>query len=63
MTYHNKDFRICISFEKQVKLTCTEKLRHNDFNKFKFSTMITRKFEQNLQHKTHKYNIVENKYF
>ena len=35
-TYHKKDFRICKSFEKQVKLTCTEKLHHNDFNKFQF---------------------------
>ena len=29
------------SFEKQVKLTCTEKLRHNDFNKFKFQLKVS----------------------
>ena len=40
-TYHKKDFRICISFEKQAKLTCTEKLRHNDFNKFKFQLKVS----------------------
>ena len=28
------------NFEKQAKLTCTEKLRHNDFNKFKFQYNI-----------------------
>ena len=39
------------SFEKQATLTCTEKLRHNDFNKFKFSTIFTRKFEQNYSTK------------
>ena len=39
-TYHKKDFRICKSFEKQAKLTCAEKLRHNEFNKFKFQLKI-----------------------
>ena len=28
-------------FEKQSTLTCTEKLRHNDFNKFKFKLKIS----------------------
>ena len=28
-TYQKKYFRICKSFEKQAKLTCAEKLRHN----------------------------------
>ena len=40
-TYHKKDFRICKSFEKQHKLTCAEKLRHNEFNKFKFQLKIS----------------------
>ena len=41
MTYHKKYFRLCIGFEKQGKLTCTEELRHNDFNKFKFQPKVT----------------------
>ena len=41
MTYLNKDYRICIKFEKQATLTCIEKLRHNDFNKFKFQIKVS----------------------
>ena len=53
MTHHKKDFRICIKFEKQANLAYTKKLRHNDFNKFKFQPKVTftRKFEQNYSAK------------